>query len=72
MVKNSEIVKQLNLNRCSVFAVVKCFKQMGNTENNQRTGRKRKLDARDERKLFRLDKKNRSLPLSDITAIFVQ
>lgn len=47
---------------------------MGNTENNQRTGRKRKLDARDERKLFRLDKKNRSLPLlvSDITATFVQ
>ena len=40
------------------------------TSKIDRSGRKKKLDDRDTRKLLRLDKHNRSLPLQDITRKF--
>ena len=40
------------------------------TSKIDRSGRKKKLDDRDTRKLLRLDKNNRSLPLQDITRKF--
>jgi hypothetical protein len=50
-----------------VYAVVKRYRERGDIENRPRSGRKKKLDDRDTRKLLRLVKNNRSLPLQDIT-----
>jgi hypothetical protein len=53
-----------------VYAVVKIYHEQGDIENRPRSGRKKKLDDRDNRKLLRLVKNNRSLPLQDITRKF--
>jgi transposase len=44
-----------------VYAVVKRYRERGGIENRPRSGRKKKLDDRDTRKLLRLAK-NRLLP----------
>jgi transposase len=62
-----EIGRNLQLNRATVYAVVKRYRERGDIENRPRSGRKKKLDDRDTRKLLRLVKNNRSLPLQDIT-----
>lgn len=66
----SKIARDCGLNRCTVFAVVKRYKQRGTTENKPRSGRKSKITVRESRSLLRLVKANRVLPFSDITQLF--
>ena len=66
----SEIGRNFQLNRSTVYAVVKIYHEQGDIENRPRSGRKKKLDDRDTRKLSRLVKNNRSFPLQDITRKF--
>ena len=54
----SEIGRNLQLNRATVYAVVKRYRERGDIENRPRSGRKKKLDD------------NRSLRLQDITRKF--
>ena len=51
--------RNLQLNRATVYAVVKIYRERGDIENRPRSGRKKKLDDRDTRKLLRLVKNNR-------------
>jgi transposase len=67
-----EIGRNLQLNRATVYAVVKRYRERGDIENRPRSGRKKKLDDRDTRKLLRLVKNNRSLPLQDITRMLMK
>ena len=62
--------RNLQLYRATVYAVVKRYRERGDIENRPRSGRKKKLDDRDTRKLSRLVKNNRSFPLQDITRKF--
>ena len=66
----SEMGRNLQLNRATVYAVVKRYRERGDIENRPRSGRKKKLDDRDTRKLLRLVKNNRSLPWQEITRKF--
>ena len=66
----SEIGRMFQLNRATVYAVVTRYRERGDIENRPRSGRKKKLDDRDTRKLLRLVKNNRLLPLQDITRKF--
>jgi hypothetical protein len=54
-----------------VYAVVKRYRERGDIENRPRSGRKKKLDDRDTRKLLRLAKNNRSLPLHVVSSVTV-
>ena len=63
----SEIGRNLQLNRATSYAVEKRYRKRGDIENRPPSGRKKKLDDRDTRKLLRLVKNNRSLPLQDKT-----
>jgi transposase len=66
----SEIGRNFQLNRATVYAVVKRYRVRGDIVNRPRSGRKKNLDDRDTRKLLRLAKNNRLLPLQDITRKF--
>ena len=66
----SEIGRNLQLNRATVYAVVKRYRERGDIENRPRSGRKKTLDDRVTRKLLRLAKNNRLLPLQDIARKF--
>ena len=66
----SEIGRNLQLNRATVHAVVKRYRERCDIGNRPRSGRKKQLDDRDTHKLLRLAKNNRPLPLQDITRKF--
>ena len=66
----SEVGRNFQLKRSTVYAVVKIYHEQGDIENQPRSGRKKKLDDRDTCKLLRLVKNNRLLPLQDITRKF--
>ena len=69
---NSEIGRNLQLNRTSVYAVVNRYRERGDIENRPQSGRKKKLDDRDTRKLLRLAKDIKSLPLHVVSSVTVR
>ena len=48
-----EVAKQLNISKTCVFNAVKKHKESGESVDEKRSGRTRKLDERDERRLKR-------------------
>ena len=71
-IKQSEIARTLRLNRCTVCAVIKRYRERGSVENKPRTGRKKKLSVQDERSILRSVKLHRVEPLKEITQRFNQ
>jgi transposase len=52
------IAKLLQVSRCGVQEILHKYKKTGSVEDRQKTGRKQKTTARDQRKLVRLSKRN--------------
>ena len=60
----------MGIHRNTVGRVLKKFQEKGSVENNRRSGRPRVTDARGDRKIYRIVKRNRRQSLQDITSKF--
>ena len=66
----NKIGELLGIHRSTVGRVLKKFQEKGGVENNRRSGRPRVTDARGDRKIYRIVKRNRRQFLQDITSKF--
>ena len=66
----NKIGELLGIHRSTVGRVLKKFQERGSVENNRRSGRPRVTDARGDRKIYRIVKRNRRQSLQDITSKF--
>jgi len=72
-VSQSEVAELFNVNRCTVYRIVRRFETTNNLENMPKSGRPNLLSDRDERRsLLRAIKHDRSTPLAEVTAKFNQ
>ena len=68
--RNCDIQRFLKISEYPIRSILKKFISTGNIENMPRSGRPRKMTKRAESRLLRLVRKNRQLPLRDITNNF--
>ena len=68
--RNCDIQRLLKISESTIRSIWKKFISTGNIENMPRSGRPRKMTKRAESRLLRLVRKNRQLPLRDITNDF--
>jgi len=61
-----------NVNRCTVYRIVRRFETTDNLENLPKSGHTNLLSDRDERSLLRAIKRDQSTPLAEVTAKFNQ
>ena len=66
----NKIGELLGIHRSTVGRVLKKFQERGSVENNRRSGRPRVTDARGDRKIYWIVKRNRRQSLQDITSKF--
>ena len=71
-VSQSEVADLFNVNRCTVYRIVRRSESTSNLENLPKSGRPNVLSAGDKRSLLRVIKCDRSAPLSQVTAKFNQ
>jgi len=71
-VSQSEVADLFNVNRCTVYRIVRRSESTSNLENLPKSRRPNVLSARDKRSLLRVIKCDRSVPLSEVTAKFNQ
>jgi len=72
-VSQSEVAELFNVNRCTVYRIIRRFETTNNLENLPKSGRPNLLSDRDERRsLLRAKKRDRSTPLAEVTAKFNQ
>jgi len=67
-VSQSEVADLFNVNRCTVYCIVRRSESTSNLENLLKSGRPNVLSAREKRSLLRVIKCDRSAPLSLILA----
>ena len=70
VLSKNKIGELLGIHRSTVGRVLKKFQEKGGVENNRRSGRPRVTDARGDRKIYRIVKRNRRQSLQDITSKF--
>ena len=68
--RNCDIQRLLKISESTIRSIWKKFISPGNIENMPRSGRPRKIMKQAESRLLRLVRKNRQLPLLDITNDF--
>ena len=71
-VAQSEVAELFNVNRCTVYRIVRGFETTNNLENLPKSGHPNLLSDRDKRSLLQATKRDRSTPLAEVTAKFNQ